>query len=89
MADRIATTAHNAIEPTPTTGTIFLGRRFPKTASTTKLATGNAGINHNRWSTLSSHLTYGISIQRFEPAIDLKDQGQPYRDLSGGHRKNK
>ena len=83
MAMRIATTADNPIEPAPKTGTIFRGIRFPRVARIKKPATGNAGINHNRWNTLSSHLTDSIRIQRLEPLIDPENQGKTHRDFSG------
>src|ERR1051326_6658472 len=86
---RIATTADNPTDPAPKTGTILRGIRFPTVARTAKLASGSAGINHNRWSTLSFHLTHSISIQRFKPVVAPEDQGKSHRHFSGRHGQNK
>ena len=61
-----------AIEATPTRAAAFLEIREPTSASTIKLANGIAGISHNNLSTLSSHSTGRIGIQRFVLVVQLQ-----------------
>ena len=65
-------TAEAAIEATPITAAAFFEIRGPNSASTVKLENGIAGISHNNLSTLSSHLTGRIGIQRFVLVVQLQ-----------------